>query len=195
MSISERIILRTALCGAQEVGKTSLMLRATGRPLPKKYIPTIGIDSGTYRCVSGGKYVSIKMWDISGDTRFAKVTPQFFRDSSFVLFCFDLSRPDTFETLKKYVKKVDGIADGKKYTKCVVGLKQDISAMQNMTRVKMYCDLIDATYYEIDINDEPQVIFLMHSIARDGVKSGNFNYEFEEDEPGDIIVQRGCPCM
>lgn len=195
MSLSKRILLRTALCGAQEVGKTTLMLRATGRNPPKRYVPTIGIDTGTYKCQSGGKYVTIRMWDISGDTRFASVTPQFFRDSSFVLFCFDLSRPETFEEIKKYVKRVNKIAEGKNYTKCVVGLKADISKMNNDVKPRAYCDLIDATYYEVDTNDEPQVIFLMHSIARDGVKSGNFDYELDEEVDGDIIVQRGCPCM
>ena len=67
--------------------------------------------------------------------------------------------------------------------------------MKNDVKPRAYCDLIDATYYEVDTNDEPQVIFLMHSIARDGVKSGNFDYELDEDVDGDIIVQRGCPCM
>ncbi len=195
MSISKRIILRTALCGAQKVGKTSIMLKATGREVPNRYIPTIGIDSGTYNCVSNNMYVSIKMWDISGDTRFASVTRNFFRDSSFVLFCFDMSRPETFETVKDYVKNVDILAAGKNYTKCVVGIKSDISNIQNIEPFKAYCSSINATYYEVDTNHESNVIFLMHSIAKDGVEGGNFDYDLDEEEDGDVIVRNGCPCM
>lgn len=195
MSISKRIILRTALCGAQKVGKTSLMLRAIGKEVPKKYIPTIGIDFGLYKCISENMYVTIRMWDISGDTRFASITPRFFRDSSFVLFCFDLSRLETFETLKEYVKKVDNLSGGKNYTRCVVGIKSDISKLENKNNIISYCETIDANYYEVDTSIEPEVIFLMHSIAKDGVKGGNFEYEDEDFTEENIIRERNCPCM
>lgn len=195
MSIRKRIILRTALCGAQQVGKTSIMLRATNRKLPNKYVPTIGIDFGNYDCISNNMYVSIKMWDISGDMRFAMIAKKFFRDSSFVLFCFDMSRPETFETVKEYVKNVDKLAAGKNYTKCVVGIKSDISIIQNIEPFKAYSETINATYYEVDTSEEANVIFLMHSIAKDGVEGGNFDYDLDEEEDGDLIVQNGCPCM
>lgn len=195
MSISKRIILRTALCGAQEVGKTSLMLRAIGKEVPKKYIPTIGIDSGSYKCISQNMYVTIRMWDISGDTRFAAVTPRFFRDSSFVLFCFDLSKLETFETLKEYVKKVDDMSGGKNYTRCVVGIKSDLSKLKNISNITSYCETIDANYHEVNTFIEPEVIFLMHSIAKDGVKSGIFEYEDEDFLEENIIAERNCPCM
>ena len=195
MSIRKRIILRTALCGAQQVGKTSIMLRATNRKLPNKYVPTIGIDFGNYDCISNNMYVSIKMWDISGDMRFAMIAKKFFRDSSFVLFCFDMSRPETFETVKEYVKNVDKLAAGKNYTKCVVGIKSDISIIQNIEPFKTYSETINATYYEVDTSEEANVIFLMHSIAKDGVEGGNFDYDLDEEEDGDLIVQNGCPCM
>lgn len=194
MSINKRITLRVALCGECQVGKTSLMLRASGRPVPEKYIPTVGIDTGTYRCQANNFYVTIKMWDVSGDARFHCIARNFFRDSSFILFCFDLSRPETFHGVKYYVKKVSEASGGKSYTSCVVGIKKDETKESlNTTPFKEYAESISASYYEVDTNEESDVIFLMHSIAKDGVSGGIFQYddpcESEDDEtaPGGNI--------
>ena len=35
----------------------------------------------------------------------------------------------------------------------------------------------------------------MHSIAKDGVKGGNFEYEDEDFTEENIIAERNCPCM
>lgn len=187
MSINKRITLRVALCGECQVGKTSLMLRASGKPVPNKYVPTIGIDTGTYRCQSNNFYVTIKMWDVSGDTRFHVIARNFFRDSSFILFCFDLSRPETFHGVKYYVQKVAEASGGKHYTSCIVGIKKDLTKNGlNTISFKEYAESISASYYEVNTNEESDVIFLMHSIAKDGVSGGIFLYddptESEDDE-------------
>ena len=196
MSISKRITVRVALVGACEVGKTSILLRAMGKQVPEKYVATIGIDSGIYRCVQEDQYVTLKMWDCSGDKRFGAIIPRFLRDSKFVLFCFDLSRPQTFETVKEYVELVDSIMDGKPYTPCVVGLKKDLEVAFAKKNVRDYAEMISATYYEVDATHESEVIFLMHSIAKDAVVGGNYIVEpAAEEEEEMVIVHRQCPCM
>lgn len=195
MSISKRITVRVALVGACEVGKTSILLRAMGKQVPEKYVATIGIDSGIYRCVQEDQYVTLKMWDCSGDKRFGAIIPRFLRDSKFVLFCFDLSRPETFESVKEYVKLVDSIMKNNPYTACVVGLKKDLEVPFPKKDVRDYAEMISASYYEVDASHESEVIFLMHSIAKDAVVGGNFIVEMSEEEEEDIIVQRQCPCM
>lgn len=184
-----------ALVGACEVGKTSILLRAMGKQVPEKYVATIGIDSGIYRCVQEDQYVTLKMWDCSGDKRFGSIIPRFLRDSKFVLFCFDLSRPETFESVKEYVKLVDSIMKNNPYTACVVGLKKDLEVPFPKKDVRDYAEMISASYYEVDASHESEVIFLMHSIAKDAVVGGNFIVEMTEEEEEDIIVQRQCPCM
>jgi len=196
MSISKRITLRVALCGESCVGKTSLMLRATGKIVPKKYIQTIGIDTGTYRCQSNNFYVTIKMWDVTGDTRFGCIARNFFRDSSFILFCFDLSRPETFHGVKYYVNKVDEASGGKAYTSCIVGIKKDKDSCTNKKEIKEYAESINASYYEVDTQIEPDVIFLMHSIAKDGVGGGIFRYDSPtESEDDDTVGRTNCCYM
>ena len=196
MSIYKRITLRVALCGECEIGKTSLMLRASGKDVPNKYVPTIGIDTGTYRCRVNNFYVTIKMWDVSGDTRFGVIAKNFFRDSSFILFCFDLSRPESFHGVKYYVNKVDEAADGKAYTSCIVGIKKDKDVCVNKTNIKNYAESINASYYEVDTRIEPDVVFLMHSIAKDGVGGGIFRYDSPvESEDGDVVAGSNCCYM
>ena len=172
------------------------MLTASGRPVPKKYVPTVGIDTGTYRCQSNNFYVTIKMWDVSGDTRFHIIARNFFRDSSFILFCFDLSRPETFHGVKYYVNKVDEASAGKSYTSCVVGIKKDEDACTNKKEIKEYAESINASYYEVDTTEESDVVFLMHSIAKDGVSGGIFQYDDPcESEDDEVATNTNCCYM
>lgn len=173
------------------------MLRASGKTVPNKYVPTIGIDTGTYRCQSNNFYVTIKMWDVSGDTRFHVIARNFFRDSSFILFCFDLSRPETFEGVKYYVQKVDEAASGKQYTSCIVGIKKDEADDSiNTILFKEYAESISASYYEVNTKEESDVVFLMHSIAKDGVSGGIFAYDDPcESEDDEVVTASNCCYM
>ena len=96
MSIKPRVILKVVLCGCKEVGKSSILLRASDKKVPDRYVPTIGVDHGLYKCISNNQYVTIDMWEISGDPRFEGISNTFIANTNFIIFCFDLSRPKTF---------------------------------------------------------------------------------------------------
>ncbi len=84
----------------------------------------------------------------------------------------------------------------KPYTSCVVGLKKDLEVGFPKQNVLNYAEMISATYYEVDASHESEVIFLMHSIAKDAVVGGNFIIEPAPEEEEELaIVHRQCPCM
>lgn len=191
MSNNQRVKINMVLCGDVCVGKTSLVLRATGKKAPKKYTQTIGIDYGVYRCNTGEKNVSMNIWDLSGDSKYEPIGTRFFEKAQCILFCFDFTRPSTVVKMKSLIEKVD--ACNKKHKKCILGLKSDLVNNVNIEQVKEYAKTINASYYELSTLDEVQTIFVMHNIAGDVVKSG-FYKEYEENEE-DIIDTSGCCYM
>lgn len=191
MSNNQRVKIDIVLCGDVRVGKTSFVLRATGKKVTKKYIQTIGIDYAVYKCNTEQKDVTLNMWDLSGDSRYEPIAKSFFEKAHCILFCFDLTRETTFQKIKQLVDKAD--VYNKNHKKCILGLKSDLVNNVNIEQVKDYAKTINATYYELSTLDEVQSIFVMHNIAGDGVKSGIYK-EYEENEE-DIIDTTGCCYM
>ena len=99
--------------------------------------------------------------------------------------------------MKYYVKKVAEAADGRLYTSCIVGIKKDVADDKiNITPFKEYAESISASYYEVNTMEEPDVIFLMHSIAKDGVSGGVFAYDDPcESEDDDAVTPSNCCYM
>lgn len=191
MSNNQRVKIDMVLCGDVRVGKTSLVLRATGKKAPKKYTQTIGLDHGMYRCTANKKNITLNMWDLSGDSRYNSIAKPFFQKAQCILFCFDFTRPSTVVKMKSLIEKVD--LCNKKHKKCILGLKSDLVNNVNIEQVKEYAKTINASYYELSTLDEVQTILVMHNIAGDVVKSG-FYKEYEDNDE-EIVDTNGCCYM
>jgi small GTP-binding protein len=89
--------VRIVLLGDSMVGKSTLVLRAAGRPLPKPLAPTIGIDyDRAYVTVEGEKF-SLQLWDTAGQERFRSIVDGYYRGAACLLLCI---ASDSLESLK-----------------------------------------------------------------------------------------------
>ena len=84
--------LEIAIVGLQNAGKTTLVKAMTDGVFEEDTIPTIGFNrhefkKGTQR-VNAGK-VSMKLWDLGGQTRFRESWEKFCRDSDVIIFVVD----------------------------------------------------------------------------------------------------------
>ena len=186
MSIRRRITLRAVLCGDKEVGKTSMVLQSTDTPLPDVYVPTIGMDVSTYECIIHDHYVSLKLFDLSGDMRFDYVIRPFLMNAPVILFCFDLTRQSTFDSLPRYVKRAKELTtDG--FEACLVGIKSDLETNVQQDDIMEFAATLDATYFSVNSFELSSVIYLMHTVAKIAMHAG----------PEEVTTQQPgyCPCM
>lgn len=178
MSIKPRVVVNIVLCGDRNVGKSCLMLRAMGRKFPKRYVPTIGVDFGIYRCIAENQYVTLNIWEVTSDKRFTNVTEKYILQSTMVVYCFDLNNPLSFLSIPKYIEDTERlIGDHCKY---IVGLKEDLE--KKVFTAKQYSDEIGAKYFEIDTSVEPSILILLHTIAHDGIHHGVYNVTDKPEE-------------
>ncbi len=96
--LSDGDIVKICLHGAKETGKSAFLQAAmTGKKPSAPLRPTRGVEYGSF--FSGQK--KIRIWDLSGDERYAGLVRAYVRGSLFVFFFFDLSRKDSWlESLK-----------------------------------------------------------------------------------------------
>lgn len=120
---------KVALLGDASVGKTSLIRRYVVDRFSDEYITTIGakVSRKTLRLQVEGREVDLNLliWDILGQKGYASLQESAFNSAKGVFLVFDLTRPETQESLKTYwldrVRSIGGPVPG-----LVVGNKVDL---------------------------------------------------------------------
>ena len=111
---SQKIVDRTMidyqfkiiLVGDPNVGKTSLILRYTNNAFRRNYVPTLGVMVSDKIFKIEESVVQLTLWDIGGQQKFQTMRQQFYRGTDAVFLIFDLTRPETFNTIPNWFSDV-----------------------------------------------------------------------------------------
>ena len=103
------------------VGKTSLRLRYMGVGFQTNYIPTLGAD------ISVKKYQNyrLQIWDLAGQVDFKNIIKNYFKDGHGVVFVFDVTRPETLQSVSDWFDQFIKI-NQKMVPAIIVGNKIDL---------------------------------------------------------------------
>ncbi len=99
-------IFKIALLGDGAVGKTSLRNRFMGKPLPGKYLMTIGAEFAIKSLEIRNKPVKFQIWDLAGQPRFESVREPYYKGTLGGLLVFDVTRPESFENSPSWIKEL-----------------------------------------------------------------------------------------
>lgn len=69
--------------------------------------PTIGVDFHFRKFEMNGASVALQLWDIAGQDRFGALYRIYYRDAFGAMLVFDLSRPETFQSVLKWKREID----------------------------------------------------------------------------------------
>ena len=194
MSITRRKTLRIVLYGDNEVGKTTMVSTAMSRSIPSGYVPTIGVDHGVYKCVTNDFYMTLRMWDLSGNSRFDYLWKTFVSEAHVFIFCFDLHRNKTFKSLQKYIEFVHKHHGGD-YMKFIVGINKNLEYLISDVDIQNFAIKNDAKYFQINPMQESDVIFLLHSISNYAFDLASETEQMKQHSSSTLQTDNSCPCM
>ncbi|MEO1436533.1 MAG: Rab family GTPase [Bacteroidota bacterium] len=126
--LSKKVILT----GSFGVGKTSLFNQFVFSKFSDKYLTTIGVKVNKKVISVGEQDLSILLWDIAGEVAQDKVPVSYFMGADGVIFVFDLTRPTTFEQIKRDLDYLRNILP--KGTIKVVGNKKDLVTEEHIQK-------------------------------------------------------------
>ncbi len=130
------IPMKVAFVGESAVGKTSLIKAFMGESIAEVR-STRGVDFYTF---TKDNY-KIVVWDFAGQEWFRKAIIDLLKGASLVVLVFDLSRPETLESLlSTWADHITKFA-GKDTTVIVVGNKRDIKKIDDETVEKAIDEL------------------------------------------------------
>ena len=100
-------VLKVVIAGEGGVGKTALLMRFTKGVFIENTKMTIGVDFSAVKIRAstslGEKIITLQIWDFGGEERFRFILPGYCVGASGAIVCFDLTNPETFETLSEWI--------------------------------------------------------------------------------------------
>ncbi|MEE9376885.1 MAG: GTP-binding protein [Candidatus Lokiarchaeia archaeon] len=101
---------KVIIIGPGAVGKTSLLNRFVHNEFSLKYKLTIGVDFLTKVLeYEPSKFVKLHIWDIGGQEKFKFLHRSFYEGAFGALLVFDLSRHQTFSSMKNWLSEMHSI--------------------------------------------------------------------------------------
>ncbi|HWQ46836.1 MAG TPA: Rab family GTPase [Longilinea sp.] len=120
-------LLKVALIGDGNVGKTSIARRYCEGSFSESRIMTIGVDFQTKVVALEDRTVKLSIWDVAGQDRFAVVRESFYRGTLAAALVYDISDPESFAHLPRWVDEIRGQVPQVKFV--VVGNKSDLTGV------------------------------------------------------------------
>jgi len=127
-------VCKIIVVGDIGTGKTSLIQRYTSGTFDRGYKATIGVDF-CLKEIQPNKNttVSIQLWDIAGQERFANLTRMYYKEARGAFVVFDVFREKTFEAVLKWKADIDSkvtLPDGRVIPVVLLANKCDLTNKQ-----------------------------------------------------------------
>ncbi|XP_076008016.1 rho-related GTP-binding protein RhoN-like [Genypterus blacodes] len=135
---------KIVVVGDTQCGKTALLHVFAKDSYPENYVPTV-FENYTASFEIEKQRTELNMWDTSGSAYYDNVRPLAYPDSDAVLICFDISRPETLDSvLKKWQGETQEFCPNAKVV--LVGCKLDMRTDMNVMRELSKHRLIPVTH-------------------------------------------------
>ncbi|EGZ13697.1 hypothetical protein PHYSODRAFT_513477 [Phytophthora sojae] len=100
--------MKVLIVGNARCGKTSTIRRFTQDEFNEEYVSTIGADF-VEKIIEYDEHltISLQLWDIAGQDRFAKFTRGYFREAKGAVIVCDITRANTIDAVVNWKNEID----------------------------------------------------------------------------------------
>ncbi|KAK5850901.1 hypothetical protein PBY51_001738 [Eleginops maclovinus] len=130
---------KIVVVGDTQCGKTALLHVFAKDSYPENYVPTV-FENYTASFEIEKQRIELNMWDTSGSTYYDNVRPLAYPDSDAVLICFDISRPETLDSvLKKWQGETQEFCPNAKVVLvgCKLDMRTDLNVMRELSKHRL----------------------------------------------------------
>ncbi|XP_038609845.1 rho-related GTP-binding protein RhoN [Tachyglossus aculeatus] len=130
---------KIVVVGDAECGKTALLQVFAKDAFPGSYVPTV-FENYTASFEIDKRRIELNMWDTSGSSYYDNVRPLAYPDSDAVLICFDISRPETLDSvLKKWQGETQEFCPGAKVVLvgCKLDMRTDLATLRELSKHRL----------------------------------------------------------
>ncbi|KAI8915949.1 ras family-domain-containing protein [Gorgonomyces haynaldii] len=167
VDVQKPIQVKLVLLGEAAVGKSSLVLRFVNDQFQENKEPTIGAAFLTQKCKLDDKIIKFEIWDTAGQERFHSLAPMYYRNAQAAVVAYDLTKPQTLEKAKQWVKELQRQANPN-IVICLVGNKLDLEQERGVSKQEAldYATESGLLFMEASAKSGENVIEIFTDIAK-----------------------------
>ncbi|KAF7278160.1 ras-related protein Rab-38-like isoform X2 [Rhynchophorus ferrugineus] len=139
----KELTFKFVIIGDFGVGKTSIIQRYTDGEFSSSYKVTIGADFAVKTLEWNEEIrINLHLWDIAGHERFGALTGIFYRHAFGAALVFDLTRPETFKSISKWLidlRKKVSLPGGIQIPTILLANKGDITTKTVPIDIDAFC--------------------------------------------------------
>lgn len=166
--------IKGILIGPSASGKTSFLKSIKYEDIPKKHIPTVGVEYDYIRSKKNNDKYKVCIWDTSGSNSFLKIVESYYSHSAFCIIMFDLNSSNSFNEAINWFQQYKSIKPndliilvGNKYDKLDHKTNEGLS-YGNIPKIKPFIDKHNIPYIEISAltryNVQELITFIINDI-------------------------------
>ena len=107
-SSNTRSSYKIVLLGDPRVGKTSIRRSYLGAVFEQDYNVTLGADFAVKRLSNNDV---LQIWDLAGQSVYKSVRSGYYRGAEGAILVYDITRPDTFKNVAKWLDEMLSVSD------------------------------------------------------------------------------------
>ncbi|XP_035602412.1 rho-related GTP-binding protein RhoN-like [Oncorhynchus keta] len=130
---------KIVVVGDTQCGKTALLHVFAKDSYPENYVPTV-FENYTASFEIEKQRIELNMWDTSGSSYYNNVRPLAYPDADAVLICFDISRPETLDSvLKKWQGETQEFCPNAKVVLvgCKLDMRTDLNVLRELSKLRL----------------------------------------------------------
>ena len=132
MSVEDLIKLKLIVVGNQGTGKSSILNRFVNETFDENYQATIGLDFHSKNITIHDQDVRLIIYDTAGQEKFRSLIPMYIREAQIILFIYDISDEESFDSIPKWVQQVNDVIN-KEVVFVLIGNKLDLESNRKVT--------------------------------------------------------------
>ena len=148
MNIDDEINLKVVLVGDSGIGKTCIIKRYVDKQYSEGYITNRSCTYHSKTINYDNKIISLDIWDTAGQERYRAVVSKFFLNVAIGILVYDITRRDSFESIKNYwygelkENEEKGLVIGVAANKCDLSDEQEVNEEEG----RQFAESIDAIF-------------------------------------------------
>jgi len=159
--------VKVVLLGDTGVGKSSLVLRFVTNNFKPYSESTIGASFMSKMIMVDDTPIKYQIWDTAGQEKYHSLAPMYYRGAAAAIVVYDITRKQSFETLKNWVKELKQLGPSD-IVIAIAGNKCDLADQREvpLETARAYADQINALYTETSAKQDKNVTALFIDISK-----------------------------
>ena len=152
--------IKVILLGDSGVGKTNLINIVTGKEFNENENVSIANSLSKKIIKLNENEYKINLWDTIGQEKFRQLTKLFYYNSKIVIFVYDITSRESFNSLPNWVKEVEEII-GNDIIKGLIGNKIDLFLKEEVGQAEgeKFAKSINAEFLTVSAKESPPKLF------------------------------------